>query len=235
MNIFLEILKTFFYDPFLNALVFIYQTIGFKDLAISILILTLLVKLLLLPLSKKAQESQKKMAIIKPRLDEIQKKYKEDPPRQYKEMMEVYKAEGISPYGGFGLIFLQLPILIGIYRVFSDIFNAEALNGLYPFIKAPSEISPMALGGLINLSQPVMFVVLLAAVFQYFQAKITMPKGQGGMMLFIGPLMTLFILPKLPSAVGLYWLLSTVLAIAEYYFFINKKDGKVGKLHQGNI
>jgi len=107
-----------FYQPLFNFLILIYKLIPGGDFGISIIILTILIKLLMLPFNNKAIKSQKIIADLQPKIKEIQEKYKNDKEKQAKEMMEIYKKEKISPFAGIIPALIQLPILIALYQLF---------------------------------------------------------------------------------------------------------------------
>jgi YidC/Oxa1 family membrane protein insertase len=111
-----SLFTTVLYQPLFNALVFIYDII--PVLGITIIIITVIIRVILLPLSKKAIESQKKMQELQPELKEIQEKYKNDKQKKGEEMMKLYKKRKINPAAGCLPLIIQLVILIALYRVF---------------------------------------------------------------------------------------------------------------------
>ena len=214
------------YLPLYNLLVFIYNILPFHDFGLAIIAVTLLIKFALVPLSKKQIESQKKMQELQPKIKELQKKYKNDKEKQSKALMELYKEHKTNPFSGCLPMVVQLVFLIAIYRVFFNISNAGlTVNSasLYHFVQNPGQINRMFFGiidlvAVINLSQltlaslPHLILILLAAYAQYFQTKMLMAKQtqvSGGekdftqamskQMLYLGPLLTLFIGIKFPA------------------------------------
>jgi len=244
-----NIFSFFVYDPLYNLLVFIYEVLPFKDFGIAIIIVTLIIKFLLVPLSRKQIESQKKMTEMQPKIKAIQEKHKRDKEAQSRALMEFYKETKTNPFGGCLPMIIQLIFLIAIYRVLFNISQNKLivdLNTLYSFIPNPGEINKMFLGiidlsSVLNLQQislasvPHILLILGAAITQYFQAKMMMVKkakkdkeekkeaeGQpdfaqmmSKQMLFLGPLLTLFIGIKFPAGLALYWLVSTVFMIVQ--------------------
>jgi YidC/Oxa1 family membrane protein insertase len=230
------------YRPLYNLLIFVYNTLAFHDFGIAIILVTLIIKFFLLPLSKKQIESQKKMQEMQPKIKEIQEKYKKDKEKQSKALMEFYKTNKTNPFSGCLPTIFQLVFLIAIYRVLFNISNAGLLvdpKELYTFIANPGQINQYFLG-LIELSKTINFghitmglvaqilLVVLAAVAQYFQIKMIMPekpkKTTGApdlastmstQMMYLGPLLTLFIGIKFPAGLALYWLVSTIFAIIQ--------------------
>ena len=231
-----------FYQPLFNFLILIYKLIPGGDFGISIIILTILIKLLLLPFNNKAIKSQKIITDLQPKIKEIQEKYKNDKEKQAKEMMEIYKKEKISPFAGIIPALIQLPILIALYQLFLRGFNTEQMSLLYNFNHFSGEINPYFLG-IINLSKPNYILAIIVGVLQFFQLKTSTPKKSKNNKplkksdrpdisyiiqketLFIVPLFTVFILLTIPSAVGIYLLTTTLFTIIQQYsIFKNRKN-----------
>jgi len=218
----------------LNFLILVY--IYTNNFGIAVIGLTLLIKFLTNPLNQKALESQKAMAEIQPMLQDIQKRNKDNPEKQAQEMMALYKDKKFNPFSGILLLFIQIPIIWALFYVFKGGINIDPAQ-MYSFIHFPQVINPYFLG--IDLSKPNIYLAIITAIAQFFQAKTGMPaapKSSGGedkatqmtnmmqkqMIIFI-PLITLFVLYSLPAALGLYWLVTTVLTIFQQRSIFNKK------------
>jgi YidC/Oxa1 family membrane protein insertase len=242
------IFDQFVYAPIYNLLIFVYNLLPFRDFGLAIIIVTLIIKFLLIPLSRKQIESQKKMTELQPKIKELQKKYKDDKEKQSRALMELYKTNKSNPFSGCLPMIVQLVFLIAIYRVLFNISQANLMvdgSLLYGFINNPGQIDKMFLG-LIDLSTavnlgsitftevPKIILVILAAFSQYFQTKMLMAKQKDAtspqsndkldfyqmmskQMLYLGPLLTLFIGIKFPSGLALYWLISTLFMIIQQY------------------
>ena len=111
------------YRPIYNFLIFTYNIIPFHDFGIAIIIVTIILKLILVPLSRKQIESQKKMQEIQPKIKAIQEKYKGNKEKQTKAMMDFYKENKTNPFSGCLPTIFQLVFLIAIYRVLFNISN----------------------------------------------------------------------------------------------------------------
>lgn len=186
------IFDSIIYNPLYNLLIFVYNVVPFHDFGVAIIIVTLVIKFVLIPLSKKQIESQKKMNELQPKIKEIQEKYKNDKEQQSKALMEFYKENKTNPFSGCLPMIVQLVFLIAIYQVFLNISNAGLnvdTNSLYSFISNPGQINKMFLGiidlsAILNLSQltlksiPHILLILAAAASQYFQAKMLMVKKE---------------------------------------------------------
>jgi len=245
---------TFVYNPIYNLLIFIYNVIPLHDFGVAIVLVTLLIKFLLIPVSRKQIESQKKMTELQPKIKELQNKYKDDKEKQSKALIELYKENKTNPLSGCLPMIVQLVFLIAIYRVLFNISNAGLSvnsDGLYSFIKNPGQINHLFLGiidlsSVINLKNitlaniPQIILIVLAAGSQFIQSKMMMGKQavkitpgkqddfaqiMSKQMLFLGPLLTLFIGIKFPAGLSLYWLVSTVFMIVQQYLV--EKDEKI--------
>ena len=231
MDFIINIFNESLYRPLFNILVWFYNIIPGNDLGIAIIILTILIRFILYPLSKKAIQSQKAINELQPKIKEIQRKYK-NKEEQAKEMMGLYKKHKVNPMAGCLPILIQLPLLIALYRVFFNGLNPESLNDLYSFISRPELLNVMFLG-LIDLSQRNIFLAVLAGFLQFIQSKMIIPqslikKGKSNeldfssimskQMLYFMPLITIFIAWNLPSALPLYWIVITLFGIIQQYF-----------------
>jgi len=187
------------------------------------------------------------MQELQPKIKALQEKYKNDKEKQSRALMEFYKENKANPLSGCLPMVVQLVFLIAIYRVLFNISSAGLVvntNDLYSFVGNPGQINKMFLGiidlaSAINLGNlawkdaPHVILVVLAAGSQYFQTKMLMANQPAGkpekekqadfsqimskQMLFLGPLLTLFIGVKFPAGLALYWLASTVFMIAQQY------------------
>jgi YidC/Oxa1 family membrane protein insertase len=228
------------YKPLLNTLVWLYETVAFNDLGIAIILLTIIIRFILFPLFYKSFKNQTLLQRLQPKIKKIQKEHKKNREAQAQALMELYKTHKVNPFAGIGLLLIQLPILIALYRVFLNDFTRESIIGnLYSFIEAPAAINDIFLG-LIPLQDRSMIIVALAVGAQYIQGKLSVPQKVEGnemaskvgrQMMYIGPILTLIILPSLPAAVGLYWLTSSIFSAAQQQV-INKNikketDGRI--------
>lgn len=231
MNIF----HIIFYQPIFNLLIYLYNIIPGKDFGLSIIALTIIVRLVLYPLSKKAIQSQKALQDINPEIEEIKEKYKNDKEKMAPELMALYKTRKINPLSSCLPLLIQLPILIAIYQVFLDIFTKEnVLNDLYTFVARPEVINPLAFGFL-DLAHKNIIAAVVAGLAQYWQSKMLMgSKKSTGMaaamsqqMLYIMPIITIIIGAQLPAGLTVYWLMTTVFSIVQQYIVLGtKKEAK---------
>ena len=227
---------------------FLYEFLPYNDFGIAVIVLTILIRLVLYPLGTKGIKAQKALSELQPKMKEIQTKYKHDKEKQAKEMMELYKREKINPLSGCLPLLIQLPIIIALYRVFWQGFQPEQLVHLYSFTPFSGTIDPSFLG-IINLAAPCIWLAFLAGALQFIQTKMMVPrniasaqkrddkgKSKDSMgqfsdmmqkqMLYFFPVFTVLILWRMPSAIGLYWIVFTLFAIVQQHFTLKstKKD-----------
>jgi len=229
-----EAFKIFLAQPLFNALIVIYLFLPNHDLGVAMILLTIGIKVLIFPINRKAYRLQAAMASLQPRLKMIQEKYKSNPAEQARLTTELFQAEKINPLASFGPLLIQLPILLALYQLFwKGVWDANT-QLLYPFLPQPGQINPFFLNWL-DLSQPSLGLAALAGVLQFAQSTVLMSlqptppaaderqamvtKILQKEMLFLFPLLTFFILIKMPSALGLYWSVSSLLAVAEQFWF----------------
>ncbi len=229
------------YRPLFNALILIYNYLPLRDFGLSIILLTVVIRFILYPLSIKALNSQKALQKLQPALKEIQKKYKDDKEKQAKETLELYKNEKINPFSGLLLVIIQFPILIALYRVFSSGLKPEELSKLYNFVTNPITINPLFLH-MVDLSKPNLWFAVAAGIFQFFQTKMLMPKTEKGksdndmaammqkQMIYFFPFVTVLILLRLPSALGLYWIVSGIFSVIQQYLILKPKKSEIKKV-----
>lgn len=229
---------TLVYNPIYNVLIFLYNTVPGQDFGIAIILTTLVLKFILLPLSKQQIESQKKMQELQPKIKDLQQKYKDDKEKQTRAVMEFYKENKVNPLAGCLPLIVQLTFLIAIYRVLINVSTAgllvEDIN-LYSFVANPGQINHLFIS-IVDLTKPNYLFAVLAAAAQYYQTKIMIarqPKAEQKegeapdfatimtkQMLVIGPLLTLFIGFTFPAGLSLYWLISTLFMIVQQEYIL---------------
>lgn len=231
------------FQPLYNALIILYVII--PDLGVTIIILTIIIRLLLMPLSRKSIASQKKMQEIQPELKKLQEKYKHDKAKQGQKVMEFYKEKKINPASGCLPMVVQLIFLIALYRVFMLGLGPEASTELlYSFVKNPGQLNPIAFG-FFDLSVRNIPLAIFAAILQFFQAKMMLRKQEKEkkenpktnkddkkepdfstmvqqQLVYMGPVITLIIGLQFPSGLILYWTITTIFMIVQQYFVLNE-------------
>ena len=223
--------KIIFFERFLNGWVALYNTVAFHDLGLAIIFLTLIIRIIFLPLFYKSAKNQILIQRLQPEIQKIQHDHKDNKEKQAQAMMELYKKHQVNPFSGFLMLLVQLPVLIAIYQVFLQEFSPAVMDRLYSFVTSPTEFNALFLG-LLDLEKRSILMVGLAAIMQYLQGKLSLPAAEKGrepspaekigrQMVFIGPVLTIVILSNLPAAVGLYWLITSVFSVVQQ-IYINK-------------
>ena len=236
-----SIFNTFFYNPLYNGLVFLISSVPLADVGIAIIVLTVSVKLLLFPLSRKAVRTQLIMKELEPELKTLKEKYKNDKQQQARKVMDLYKEKGVNPFSGIALIFIQIPIILALYWVFFRGGLPEVNEELlYSFVSVPKTVN-MIFIGLIDMSGKSMVLAALAGITQYFQIKLTLPPLKDRtnnptlkedmarsfqlQMRYILPVFVLVFSYIISAAVALYWLTSNIFAIGQE-IVVRRKLGK---------
>ncbi len=211
------------YRPIFNGLVFLYNIIPGHDLGIAIIALTVLIKVIFLPLSLKTLKSQKKMQEIQPKIKEIQEKFKDDKQAQGQAMMQLYKESNYNPLSGCLPLLIQLPILLAVYRVLINGINPETLNLLYSFISRPEAVDTVFLNFLdLAVRSPALAVI--SGGLQFLQMrKMSKTTASGNdqaatmtrQMMYFFPVMIIVIAWNLPAGLVLYWTTTTLFSIFE--------------------
>jgi YidC/Oxa1 family membrane protein insertase len=232
-----NIWNTLLYEPLLNILAFLVSVMPGGDLGLAVVLLTILVKVLLSPLSKKSIENQAKMNLLAPEMDKIKKsgKSKEE---QAKLTFDLYRKYKTNPFSGCLLVLIQIPIIFALYYVFyKGIKFDEGL--LYSFVSVPENVN-MHFLGLLDIGQKSLILAILAGVSQYFQAHFIPkpPKRVGGdpnsfqenlaksmqiQMKYLFPFLVTFIAYSVSGAVALYWITSNIFSIGQQ-IYTNKKN-----------
>lgn len=225
----IEFLKAITYTPLFNILILFYDLIPGHDFGLAIIAVTVLIRVILAPLSIKAQRSQRELNKLNPQIQEIRNKYKNDQSAQGSAMMALYKEHGVNPIAGCLPLLIQIPILIVLYRVFIDGLNPSSLALLYPFIPNPGSIHQLFLG-MISVSQPNRLLAIAAGVLQFFQSRQSMNYMRAGgqlskemsalnsQMTYFMPIFIIIIGWNLSAGLILYWVTTTVYSIFEQLY-----------------
>lgn len=242
-------LKTILLNPLFNALFLIYALLPGNDFGVAIIILTILIRIILWPLVKRQLNHQKAMRDLQPEINKIKKKTKGDKQKESQLMVELFKEKDINPFASLGLALLQFPILIALYVVLNDIGDpAKIQEALYSFVanlgpvkevlSNPSNFHPTFLG-FIDMTKPNVVIAVLAGVAQYFQARQLTPKDTsksglaaqlGFNMTLLFPVLTVAIGIRFPSALALYWLTSSVVAVFQQHLVFSEEVTLIEKL-----
>lgn len=223
---------TVVYDPIYNALVYFVDVVPTHDMGIAVVIVTIVVRFILFPLSRKAIKAQMDMKRVAPEIEELKKKYKDKPEEQGRAIFALYRERGVSPFAGLLLLLVQLPVLLGLYFVFAN-GGLPAINTaiLYPFVPAPDNVN-MEFLGLIDMAGKSLILAVLAGVSQFVYTRLSMgPRGSvvaaeasfstemartfDLQARYILPVMVAGIAYFIAAAAPLYWLTSNLFMIGQ--------------------
>jgi len=219
-------------NPMTNILLLLYGLLG-QSFVLSIIVLTLIIRLVTLPLTFKQQVSAARMAAMQPRIKELQEKYKSDPPRLQAEMRKA----GFNPLGGCLPLLIQFPVLIGLYQAIVRTLSLTPMSLLelgryvYGFLPNLSQLVPingtflgfMDLGSTNHATSfyaiPIIVVVTTWWSSKVMQAPSTDPTTAqtNQMMTMTMPLMIGFFSLSTPIGLGIYWIASNLIGVLQYY------------------
>ena len=242
--------NTVFYQPIYNILIFIINNITFHDVGFAVILVTIIVKLALSPLTKKSIKSQILMKRMEPELKQIKKDFpnKEE---QAKKTFELYKKYGTNPFSGCLVVILQLPVIFALYYVFYKGLSIDS-SIIYSFIQIPTNLHTNFLG-LIEMASHNLFLGIFAGVTQFVQGYLSTPvkpkkikivKEKGAIdepktfqeqlsdsmqmnVRYILPVFIAFIAWKISAAVALYWIVSNIFTIVQEWYIRRKLERNV--------
>jgi YidC/Oxa1 family membrane protein insertase len=239
------IFELIFTYPIFNVLMLLYHLFG--DFALSIIVMTILIRLVLYPLTLQQLKSSKATQAIQPQIAEIRKKYAKDPRKQQEEMSALYKASGVNPLAGCLPLLIQLPVLYGLFYALNTVLRNPVLHnsmgtgindliykGLPHFTKLPdlslnwfTFINPawhISLGA----PDPTHILPIVAGIMTFVQLRMSQPKTastskdpmtqQMQMMQFLMPAITIFIGWGLAAGLAVYWTTTTLFSAVQQYF-----------------
>lgn len=252
-----EIFNLLLHDPLYNALIGLIGIIPGADVGVAVIVLTVIVKLILFPLSTKAVRTQIKMKMIQKPLDEIKEKYKDKKEEMGRAMLDLYKENKINPFSGILVMFIQIPVILALYWIFlrSGLPSIDS-SLLYSFVHNPEQVN-MNFLGIMNIGESKSIVLaLLAAVTQHLQARFSFPKqekkpdgqktsfqedmmrGMSVQIKYVMPIFIFFVAYNLISVAALYWTVSNIFAIGQELYIrshIRKPEEEKQKLaEEGN-
>lgn len=234
-----EIWNTLFYQPIYNVLIFLINNVTFGDIGFAIIILTIIVKTILFPLTKKSIKNQILMKKLEPEIKEIKEKYK-NKEEVARKTFELYKKYKTNPFSGCLTLILQMPVIFALYYVF---YRGLDINKdiLYSFVNVPQNLHTNFLG-LVEVHSKSIFLGVLTGITQFIQGYLTIPKKsktditkkenksfQDEIMAsmnmnvkYILPVFIGFIAYKISAAVAIYWITSNLFTIAQEWYLRKK-------------
>ena len=240
--------------PFLNLLMAIYGIIPGHDFGIAVIIMTLIIRFALWPLTGKQLHSQKKLQALQPEISKIRASAGGDRQKESQMLMELYKEREINPFSACLPALFQFPFLIALFFVFQQSIHGVEKFGpsLYsfvaniPYIKEvlanPALFSPKLLG-VVSMAQPSIALAIIAGLTQYIQVKMITPKVTDGdaqakanaSMTLIFPALTIFIAWSLPAALPLYWTAANLVAIFQQKLIMSQETEKMEEVAEAVV
>ena len=191
---------------------------------IAIIIVTILMRALIFPVTLKQEQSMKKMRDSQPEIDKIKEKYKDNPQKMNEEVMKFYKDNNINPMGGCLPILIQMPIFVALYYAFSGSAIPNDATFLWFNLKKPDELFKIG-------SFAVNLLPILNTGVTYIQQKIMSDTTKGQetnntmqSMLYTMPIMMLVLFYNMPSGVTLYYLVSGILSVIQQHIILKGRS-----------
>ena len=231
---------TIFSQPLYNGLIFLIHLVPGGDAGVAIIIFTIIVRLVLYPLSKRSVLTQLRMKQVEGEIEQIKSKFK-NKTEQAAKIMEFYREKGLNPLSGFVLILIQIPIILALYSVFlkSGLPHVDTAL-LYSFVPTPALLNMQFLG-ILDISAKSYLLAFITAVSQFFQVRFSMPaakpqqstdtfkdnlaRSMNVQMRYLFPIMAFFIVYNLSGTIALYWTTNNIFAMAQEWY-IRKKFTK---------
>jgi len=228
-----EFFNQFLYRPLLNILIVLCLFLPGQDFGLAVIIITVAFKAFLLPLNKKMERNRKDLIKIQPEIKKIQKEFKDDEIKQLEKIKVLYQKYKINPLNSFVPLLVQFPILIALYQVFLKGLNQ---SDLYDFIPYSGSINYSFLG--IDLTTSNLVLAVLAVIVYFIQVKVSLNqtkkidnKKEGiaanfqKQMPYFFSFLTFFVLVRIPSAVSLYFMISSLFTMTQQYI-LSKNESK---------
>lgn len=224
--------NTLIYDPLYNGLVFFVDIVPAHDVGLAVIMLTIVVRIILFPLSRQAVRTQAAMREVAPEIEELKKKYKDKQEEQARAIFALYRERNIRPFASFFLVLLQLPILLGLYWVFwRGGLPRVDVDLLYSFVPTPADVN-MKFLGLVDMGARSLILAVIAGATQLIYARLSMgprkpaEKTDGSFSAdmarsfdlqarYVLPIMIGGIAYTVSAAVPLYWIASNTFMILQ--------------------
>jgi YidC/Oxa1 family membrane protein insertase len=228
-----------FYDPLYNLLVFVINHVPGGDVGLATIIVTIIVKIVLFPLSKQATKTQLKMKVLEPELAKIKEQYGKNREEFGRKTLEFYRNNQLNPFASFFLILLQLPVIIALAYIFISgglpTINTELL---YSFVQIPAVITTLFLG-LVDVGGRSVILSIIAGLAQFVQIRLSVPaytptakdpskpatfgddlaKSMNVQMRYVMPVFMFFVCLSVSGAVALYWITGSLFTIGQELYF----------------
>jgi YidC/Oxa1 family membrane protein insertase len=230
----MEIFNLILIDPMTNILI-VLASVFAGSFGIAIIVFTFIIRGVTFPLTLRQIRASRAMSVIQPRLQEIQKKYK-DPRRRSEETMKLYKEAGVNPAGCLLPMLIQFPIWIALYRTIRLVLGStpesfiDLSQRLYPWSYVRQAVPLENRFLWLNLAEPdtTFLLAILVGATTWVQQKMTTPRNitderqqsMSNTMLWMMPLMFAWFTLTVPSGLAVYWGATNLVGIALQYFYM---------------
>ena len=222
------------YDPLYNLLILLIDHLPGHSVGMAIILVTIIVKIVLFPLTTKSIRAQRAMKELEPELKVLKERHGDDRQKLAQETMALYQKRGVTPFSGCLPLLIQIPVIIGLYWVFSRGLSSIDEKILYSFVDVPASLDMHFL--IFDLAGKSVFLALLAGVTQFVQTHIALGKqtplppptpdkkpsfqedfarSMQVQMRYVLPVIVGGISMTLPAAVALYWAISNILSTGQ--------------------
>jgi YidC/Oxa1 family membrane protein insertase len=231
----------FFTKPLFYALDFFYKLVG--NFGISILIVTVLVKLIFFPLANKSYESMSKMKKLQPEMQRLQERYKDDKMKQQQELMALYKKEKVNPMAGCLPIVIQIPVFFALYKVLYVTIEMRhaPFFGWIQDLSAPDPTTIFNLFGLIPWTPPHVLMLgvwpIIMGITMFLQMKLnpTPPDPVQAQIFTWMPVLFTYLLASFPAGLVIYWSWNNTLSMLQQWFIMKRQGVEVNLLENIGI
>lgn len=232
--LYFNMFHTVFYEPIYNLLIVLIGINPWGNVALAVILTTIIVRAILYPLSKKALITQIGMQKIAPKIEELKKKYKDNREGLALATMAVYKENNVNPFASVLVLIIQIPVIIALYYIFfrSGLPHIKA-EDLYSFITTPANISTHFFW--LEITQKSWILAVLAGFTQFLQANYSLPKlapassgeksfaedfsrSMNIQMRFFIPVFMIFIAHSLSAAVAIYFVVGNLFTLSQEWY-----------------
>lgn len=223
------------YDPLYNGLIALVDIMPGHDVGLAVIALTVIVRIVIYPLSKRTVESQMAMKKVAPEVEALKKKYKKNSPEQTQAIFALYRERGIHPFAGLGLMLIQIPILIALFWIFATGGLPKIDEQLlYSFVPRPETINMLFLGLIDMGAKHDIVLAVLTAATQLVYSRLSMGPRAGKTAIeeslssdmarsfdlqvrYVLPIIIGFVAYSVAAAAPLYYVTSNIFMIGQEY------------------
>lgn len=216
-----------FFDPLYNLLVWLSGVLPYHSFGLAVIVVTLIVKLILLPLSHRATATQKAVKGLEGEIAALKEQHKNNREEQARQIMALYRSRGVNPLASLWIVLIQIPVVLALFWIFRQGLTVNH-DLLYSFVIPPTSVNPNLF--IFNLAERSYILALLTGITQWLQIRFSLPppiptsgpsfkndfaKTMHFQMRYVLPVFVVIAASSLPSAVAVYWVTSNLFAIGQ--------------------